>query len=123
METFEDFFATIENPEHRARTEEVLNWVAETFPQLERRIGWNQPMFTDHGTFIIGFSVSKKHLAAAPEEAGIARFADEIKQAGYEHTKMLVRFPWNKPVDYELLKRMIEFNMADKADCSTFWRK
>ena len=24
-------------------------------------------MFTDHGTYIIGFSVSKKHLAVAPE--------------------------------------------------------
>lgn len=35
-------------------------------------------MFTDHCTFIIGFSIAKHHLAVAPEIAGINRFSDEI---------------------------------------------
>ncbi|MCG6581884.1 iron chaperone, partial [Acinetobacter baumannii] len=26
------------------------------------------------------------------------------------------------PVDFSLLERMIEFNMLDKANCTTFWR-
>ena len=47
-------------------------------------------MFTDHDTFIIGFSVAKHHLAVAPEQAGIHHFVDEIEQAGYDHTKELV---------------------------------
>ncbi|MBO8157136.1 MAG: iron chaperone [Bacillaceae bacterium] len=123
MEVFEEYLAKIEHPEHRARTEEVLSWVRETFPNLNPAIKWNQPMFTDHGTFIIGFSVSKKHLAVAPERAGIVHFSDEIVKAGYEHSKMLVRFPWDKPVDYTLLEKIIEFNIKDKADCTTFWRK
>ncbi|MCQ4950818.1 hypothetical protein NE646_14380, partial [Bittarella massiliensis] len=41
------------------------------FPDLTPKIAWNQPMFTDHGTFIIGFSAAKAHLAVAPERAGI----------------------------------------------------
>ena len=80
-------------------------------------------MFTDHGTFIIGFSVAKQHLAVAPESAGINHFSDEIVQAGYDHTKQLVRIQWDSPVDFSLLEKMIEFNILDKADCSTFWRK
>jgi uncharacterized protein YdhG (YjbR/CyaY superfamily) len=80
-------------------------------------------MFTDHGTYIIGFSTAKNHLAASPERAGIIRFSDEIVQAGYEFSKMLVRFPWDRPVDFSLLEKMIAFNIADKAGCSTFWRK
>lgn len=123
MEFFAEYLARINNPEHRARTEEVLAWVSETFPNLMPKIAWNQPMFTDHGTFIIGFSVSKHHLAVAPERAGIARFYDEIVQAGHGHTKELVRFRWDRPVDFSLLEKMIEFNIADKADCSTLWRK
>lgn len=122
MEVFADFLAKIENPQHRARTEEVLGWVAEKFPNLNPKIAWNQPMFTDHGTFIIGFSVAKPHLAVAPEKAGIHRFSDEIVQAGYDHTKELVRIRWDRPVDFSLLERMIEFNMLDKANCTTFWR-
>ena len=123
MAIFTEFLEKIEQPQHRERTEEVLNWAAEKYPDLERVVKWNQPMFTDHGTFIIGFSTSKQHLAVAPERAGILQFSDDINQAGYEHTKQLVRFPWDKSVDYSLLEKMIEFNISDKADCSTFWRK
>ncbi|WP_340017125.1 iron chaperone [Paenibacillus sp. FSL K6-1318] len=123
METFAEFIARIDNPEHQARTEEVLNWITEKFPNLKQKIAWNQPMFTDHETFIIGFSVSKQHLAVAPEKAGIIRFSEEITQAGYDHTKELVRMKWKQEIDFSLLERMIEFNIADKADCSTFWRK
>jgi uncharacterized protein YdhG (YjbR/CyaY superfamily) len=31
-------------------------------------------MFTDHGIFIIGFSVAKHHLAVSPESTGINHF-------------------------------------------------
>ncbi|PQP81387.1 iron chaperone [Paenibacillus sp. PCH8] len=123
MENFAEFLARIDNPEHQARTEEVLNWITEKFPSLKQKIAWNQPMFTDHDTFIIGFSVSKKHLAVAPEKAGMNHFSEDIVKAGYEHTKELIRMKWNQPIDFTLLERMIEFNITDKADCSTFWRK
>ncbi|SFS68485.1 iron chaperone [Paenibacillus sp. BC26] len=122
MEVFADYLDGIENPHHRARTEEVLEWVAKTFPGLEPKFAWKQPMYTDHGTFIIGFSISKQHLAVAPEKAGMNQFADQIKQAGYDQTKLLFRIGWDSPVNYELLEQIIEFNRMDKADCSTFWR-
>jgi uncharacterized protein len=123
MDMFVEYLASIEDLRNRARAAEILDWVADRFPALSPKIAWNQPMFTDHGTFIIGFSVSRKHLAVAPEIAGIHRFAADILQAGYDHTKGLMRIPWESPVDYPLLERMIAFNIQDKGDCSTFWRK
>ncbi|MCA0756960.1 iron chaperone [Paenibacillus sp. N4] len=123
MEAFEEYLAGINNPQHRARTEEVLEWVTKKYPNLEPKIAWKQPMFTDHGTFIIGFSVSNHHMAVAPERAGMIHLADEIAQSGYDHTKELVRIRWDGPVDFSLLEKMIEFNIMDKADCTTFWRK
>ncbi len=123
IETFKPFLDDIADPSQRERTQEVLNWIANKYPQLNQRIAWNQPMFTDHGTFIIGFSISKLHLACTPELAGINHFSQDINAAGYEHSMMLVKFPWKKAIDYELLAKMIEFNIADKADVQTFWRK
>ena len=84
MDVFADFLNQIADPAQRARTQEVLSWTARTYPQLERKIAWKQPMFTDHGTFIIGFSVAKHHLAVAPERAGIVHFSGQIMQAGYD---------------------------------------
>ncbi|MCL9971516.1 iron chaperone [Anoxybacillus kestanbolensis] len=123
MEVFEQYLAKIDHVDHRNRVEEILRWVCDTFPQLQPQIKWNTPMFTDHGTFIIGFSTAKHHVSVSPEEACMAHFADEIAQAGYSATKGLFRIPWDKPVNYGLLKKMIAFNIEEKADCTSFWRK
>jgi uncharacterized protein YdhG (YjbR/CyaY superfamily) len=123
MEVFKEYVSGINDHQHRERVEGVLRWVAESFPDLDMRIAWNQPMFTHHGTFIIGFSTAKKHLAVAPESKAIVRFSGEIVGAGYDHTKELIRIPWGSPVDFALLGSIIEYNIADKKDCKTFWRR
>jgi len=123
MKVFQDFLAKIDDPNHQDRTEEVLTWVADTYPNLVPVVKWNQPMFTDHDTFIIGFSVSKNHLAVAPEGVVVERFSSDIVEAGYNHTKQLMQIKWNSPVNYELLAKIIEYNIREKADCTTFWRK
>ncbi|NHZ64094.1 iron chaperone [Massilia genomosp. 1] len=123
MNVFSDYLAQMDEPSQRARTSEVLDWVSQAFPALERRIAWNQPMFTDHGTFIVAFSTARHHLALAPEAAAIAHFSSQIEQAGYEHTKLLIRIPWRAELAFSLLGNIIGFNIADKAGCATFWRK
>jgi uncharacterized protein YdhG (YjbR/CyaY superfamily) len=52
----------------------VLGWVTKQFPGLGRRITWNQPMFTEQGTFIIALSVAIAHLAVGPEADVIRHF-------------------------------------------------
>lgn len=123
MKFFDKYLSTINNPQHRNRMEEVLNWVAKTFPTLVPDIKWNQPIFTDHGTYIIGFSTSKQHMAVAPERVTLNRFSNEIIEAGYDYGREIIRFPWNSPVDYSLLEKIIAFNIEDKKDHTAFWRK
>lgn len=123
MKVFAEFLAGIDDPIHQEKTEEVFIWIKNKYPNLKEEIKWNQPMFTSHGTFIIGFSVSKKHLAVSPESVTITHLKDDIVKAGYNFTKELIRIPWNSPVEFSLLEKMIEFNISDKADSSTFWRK
>jgi len=122
METFDEFLNQIEDPQHRAKLTDVLAGISRRFPTLGRRIAWNQPMFTDHGTFIIAFSVSKKHFAVAPEQAGMMRFHDAIAKAGYDQSMMLFRIKWDDPIDEALLDEIIRYNMFEKAECKTFWR-
>ncbi|WP_010280750.1 iron chaperone [Bacillus timonensis] len=123
METLAEFLKGIDDPLQRERVEAIFTWIKKKYPNLKSEIKWNQPMFTDHGTFIIGFSVSKKHIAVAPENVTITHLEDDIVKAGYDYTKGMIRIPWNGPVNYELLEKMIDFNITDKANCTTFWRK
>lgn len=122
MDVFKSYLDQIENQEHLQKTKEVLNWVIKTYPDLKPEIKWNQPMFTLNGTYIIGFSTSSKHIACAPEQSVVNRFSKEIKAAGYEHSKMLIKFPWEKPVEYRLLSKVIAYNIKEKEGYDTFWR-
>lgn len=123
MELFEEYLAKIENEAHRSRLREVLTCVKDTFPTLTPKIAWNQPIFTDHDTFIIGFSAAKGHFAVSPEAQGMAAFSDDIAKSGYNQTSNLFRIQWDEPVNFPLLERIIRYNIEDKKDCTTFWRK
>lgn len=122
MEDFQAYLNSIDEPEKRERMRNILSFVRETFPQLKEEIRWNQPMFTDHGTFIIGFSMAKNHISVAPESPVIDVFQKDIEEAGYSYTKGLFRIRWTDKVDYDLLRRIVAFNIESKKDMKKFWR-
>ncbi len=122
MDVFKDYLATIEHKDNRFKMEEIFLWIQKRFPSLVPKIAWNQPMYTDHGTYIIGFSVSKKHMSIAPEKMVVDLFSKEITLAGYEHSKMLIKIPWNRSISKELLGEIIEYNITSKKNCNSFWR-
>ena len=49
ISTLDGYLETIPNDDNRARMVDVLVWVGLTYPELELRTAWNQPMFTHHG--------------------------------------------------------------------------
>ena len=120
--TLDEFLATIPDDDNRARMVDVLVWVGLTYPELKLRIAWNQPMFTHHGTYIIGFSAASKHMAMAPERATMIRFEPVMRERGTDFGTTLARQPWNKPFDYELLDAFIQDQLTDKRDVTSFWR-
>ncbi|WP_089610738.1 iron chaperone [Dehalobacterium formicoaceticum] len=122
MKDFQIFLDSIGESDKRERMESILNNIKDKFPQLNEEIKWNQPMFSDHGTFIIGFSVAKGHIAVAPEAVVISLFEKEIEEAGYTHTQELFRIKWADNVDFELLYKMVAYNIEDKKDMTNFWR-
>lgn len=122
MSQLNDFLQSFENDKHKEIMTAVFKWVAETFPELETTIKWNQPMFTHHGTFIIAFSKSKQHFSIAPETKCMNAFNERINVAGYSQTDNLFRIKWTQEIDFNLLKDMIHYNIEDKVNCTTFWR-
>lgn len=123
MKTLKEYLDTIHEESYRLKLEEILQWIETNYPSLNFKIAWNQPMYTHHETFIIAFSVAKKHIAVSPEIKGIQMFLEDIEKAGYTHGSNLFRIKWNDEIDYPLLDRIIKFNIEDKADCTSFWRK
>ena len=122
IKTLDEYLETIPNDDNHAQMVDVLVWVGLSYPELELRIAWNQPMFTHHGTYIIGFSAASKHMAMAPELATMIRFEPVMRERGTDFGTMFARQPWNKHFDYELLDAFIQHQLAEKQDITSFWR-
>jgi len=122
MKTFNDFLNSIDDPEKRERMSHILVHIRRQYPQLQEEIKWSQPMFSDHGTFIIGFSLAKGHLAVAPEAAGVVYLEEDLRKAGYTSTRELFRIKWDQAVDYEILDKVIDYNIEEKKGMTKYWR-
>lgn len=116
------FLNTLKDAEKKERLSAVFRHISRKFPELTEEIRWNQPMYTHHGTFIIGFSVAKHHMAIAPEVDALEYFQESIKNAGYQRTKMLFKIQWTQPIDYNLLDEIIAYNIKEKRETTKFWR-
>ncbi|MCI7552167.1 MAG: DUF1801 domain-containing protein [Actinomycetaceae bacterium] len=123
MDEFNDYLEAIDDAPVRERVSTVLAWVAQRYPKLERRIAWNQPMFIDHGTFILGFSHTAHHLAVAPEIVFLEPFRHRFEQSGYSLGKRIIRITHSAPVPYDLLEELIDATIEGKKNTATFWYK
>ena len=122
METYQDYIETIDDVTHRKQFEETIDWINKNYPDLSRIIKWNTPMYTMDDTFILGIDSAKKHMSISPEGKTISIYKDDIEKAGYSQTSGLFRIKYSQTVDYELLKKMIDYNMEDKKGYKKFWR-
>ena len=57
------------------------------------------------------------------EKAGVRQLEEAFKQAGYAYTESLYKVKWMDEMDYDLLKEVIDFQVADKKGLTTYWRK
>jgi hypothetical protein len=102
---------------------DFINWLTTDFPELKPEYKWNQPMFTHHGTFIIGFSVATKHFTVAPEMRTFEHFLPQIKALKLKHGKKTFQLQFGKDIPYDLLRAIIAHTLEDKQTVTSFWDK
>lgn len=120
---FSEYITSIENNVNKENFTKLLDQINLKYPAMQPQISWGIPVFTNNNTFILGISAFKEHFSIAPEPIAMLKFADDIKKAGYKSTKGLFKIKWTDKIDYDLLFNIIEFNIDDKINCKTFWRK
>jgi len=60
---------------------------------------------------LVYFGAYKKHIGLYPAPRGIARFKKELSV--YEGGKGTVRFPLDKPIPFELIRRIVKFRVME----------
>lgn len=118
--TIVEYLDTIPKQENREQFHNLIKWVQKEFSALELLIKWNQPMFLDHGTFILAFSHAKNHLSVGPEKLILDQYRTEIEKE-YTAKKMLFHIKWTQEINYDLLKTIIIATIHEKKDYDKFW--
>ena len=122
MGDFKEYLDAIDDADQQDKMNQILTWIQEIYPELETRIKWNQPMFLHEGTYIIGFSYSKHHIAVAPETKAIKKFKGYIEETGFSYTDNIIKIRWEDSIPYNLIEELIEYNIEDKKGYEKFWR-
>lgn len=83
---------------------EIRQVIHEAAPQAEERISYQIPGFYQNG-MLVWFGGYQKHIGFYPTGEGIETFKDELSE--YKTSKGAVQFPLDKPIPYDLIRKMV----------------
>jgi len=79
-------------------------------PEAEEKISYQMPAFFQKGVLVY-FAAQQKHLGFYPSPKGITAFTREL--SSYVTGKGSVQFPYDKPVPYGLIERIVKFRVKE----------
>ena len=94
--------------------EKIRATISKAAPEAEEKISYHIPSFTLNGKYLIYFAAYQKHIGLYPAPRGVDEFKEEL--AAYEGGKGTVRFPLDKPIPYNLIRRIVKFKMKKLSD-------
>lgn len=103
--TVEAYIATF--PEDVRRTlKELHQKIAAQLPDAEQVISYGIPTFKQNGRYIVYFSGWKQHISLYPIPHADGQLQKDLEP--YKAGKGTLKFPLDKPLPYDLIKRVVE---------------
>jgi uncharacterized protein YdhG (YjbR/CyaY superfamily) len=97
-----------------AEVQPVLQKIRQTVqavaPQAEEAMRYGLPTFRLNGN-LIHFGAFKTHIGVYPAPRAIEAFHKELSP--YEGGKGTIRFPLDKPIPYDLIRKIVEFRVSE----------
>lgn len=93
--------------------EQLRTTIWDAAPDAEETINYGIPTFTLQGN-LVHFSAFKNHIGFYPTPSGVETFKEELSP--YEMAKGSVKFPLDKPLPLDLVKRIVEFRVQENLE-------
>jgi uncharacterized protein YdhG (YjbR/CyaY superfamily) len=108
------------SPEVQAILQRVRRVVREAAPEAREVISYRMPALKRNG-ILVYFAAFKGHIGLYPPVTGDARIRKAI--APYAGEKGNLRFPFDRPIPYELIARIVELRVKQDAAKAASRRK
>ena len=109
MESIDEYIELFE-PNIQKTLHEIRNFIKKEVPEATEKISYSMPTFYLYGN-LIHFAAFKDHYSFFPSPSGIVSFEKEI--APYRAGKGTLRFPIDKPIPWDLIKKIIQFRVNE----------
>lgn len=98
-------------PGTRERLGHLRAIIAEEAPAATESISYAIPTFDLGGKHLVHFAGYDTHIGLYPTPSGMTEFAEEL--APYKYGKGTARFPIDRPLPEELVRRIVRFRVAE----------
>jgi len=85
--------------------------IKKTAPDADESISYGIPGYKTNGKPLVYFAGFKKHIGFYATPTGHEQFSSEL--SNYKQSKGSVQFPLNKPIPFDLIKRIVEFRAKE----------
>jgi len=101
----------IENQDEKIKSilNEVRSVIRKAAPDAEERMSWQMPTFWQ-GENLIHFCAHKNHFGIYPGALETLPFTEKLSE--YKTSKGAIQFPYNKPVDYDLISDITKYRVS-----------
>lgn len=83
-------------------------------PDAVEGMNYGMPSYKTNRKPLVYFAGFKKHIGFYATPTGHAAFTDELSQ--YKQGKGSVQFPFNKPIPYDLITRIVQFRVKENRE-------
>jgi len=83
-------------------------------PEAVETISYQMPTFKLNGKGLVYFAAFKNHIGFYPIPSGIEAFKKELSR--YKQGKGSVQFPIDKPIPYDLVRRIVRFRAKENRE-------
>lgn len=97
----------------QALLEKVRTIIVANAPTVTEGIAYGMPAYKMNGKPLVYFAAFKKHIGFYATPTGHAEFKEELSK--YKQGKGSVQFPLDKPIPYDLIKKIVLFKVKENA--------
>jgi len=94
--------------------EEMRQTIKKAAPEAVEAISYQMPTFKLNGKNLVHFAAFKNHIGFYPIPSGIEAFKEELSL--YKQGKGSVQFPMDKPIPYDLVKKIVDYRAKENLE-------
>ena len=94
--------------------EKVRQIIQKTAPEAVETISYGIPAFNLNGRHLVYFAAWKRHISLYPIPSGDKPIQKELSP--YVGGKGTTRFPLDKPIPYDLVKKIVKFLLKENLE-------